>query len=153
RHLGHLAVFDERPMPAEPRHLFTFRIFAARAAAELERLQYEEKLRENEQRARSLTEELRQVNARLDLAVRGSNIAIWEYELPDGRIENSRATFINGAEALGYDPSVSATNYGSMLSSIVPPDDHARLWREVQEFLASDRPVFETEARVRHRDG
>src|SRR6516165_1487722 len=38
RHLGHLAVFDERPMPAEPRKLFTFRIFAARAAAELERL-------------------------------------------------------------------------------------------------------------------
>src|SRR5207249_3977048 len=34
KHLGHLAVFDERPMPPEPRKLFTFRIFAARAAAE-----------------------------------------------------------------------------------------------------------------------
>src|SRR5262245_40574041 len=29
--LGHLAVFDERPMPAEPRREFIFRIFAARA--------------------------------------------------------------------------------------------------------------------------
>src|SRR5205807_1754601 len=38
RHIGHLAVFDERPMPAELRKLFIFRIFAARAAAELERL-------------------------------------------------------------------------------------------------------------------
>jgi formate hydrogenlyase transcriptional activator len=37
--LGHLAVFDERPMEAEPRRLSVFRIFAARAAAELERLQ------------------------------------------------------------------------------------------------------------------
>ena len=27
--LGHLAVFDERPMPEEPRKLFIFRIFAA----------------------------------------------------------------------------------------------------------------------------
>src|SRR5438874_10636117 len=36
--LGHLAVFDERPMPAEPRRAFIFRIFAARASAELERL-------------------------------------------------------------------------------------------------------------------
>ena len=34
--LGHLAVFDERPMPAEPRRLFIFRIFATRAAVELE---------------------------------------------------------------------------------------------------------------------
>src|SRR5713226_4726163 len=36
--LGHLAVFDERPMPAEPRRAFIFRIFAARASAELDRL-------------------------------------------------------------------------------------------------------------------
>jgi PAS domain S-box-containing protein len=50
RHIGHLAVFDERPMPAEPRHLLTFRIFAARAAAELERLQYETRLQESERR-------------------------------------------------------------------------------------------------------
>ena len=42
--LGHLAVFDERPMPAEPRRLYTFRIFAARAAAELTRFARSEKL-------------------------------------------------------------------------------------------------------------
>jgi hypothetical protein len=32
--LCHLAVFDERPMPEEPRKLLSFRIFAARAALE-----------------------------------------------------------------------------------------------------------------------
>src|SRR5262249_15620810 len=52
--LGHLAVFDGRPMPAEPRNLFTFRIFAARAAAELERLRYERRIRESEERYRDL---------------------------------------------------------------------------------------------------
>jgi formate hydrogenlyase transcriptional activator len=57
RHLGHLAVFDERPMPAEPRKLFTFRIFAARAAAELERLQFEKQLLEREEQFRDLFEE------------------------------------------------------------------------------------------------
>jgi len=55
--LGHLAVFDERPMPAEQRKLFTLRCFAARAAAELERLRYEQQLRESEERYRDLYEE------------------------------------------------------------------------------------------------
>jgi formate hydrogenlyase transcriptional activator len=55
--LGHLAVFDERPMPEEPRKLLIFRIFAARAAAELSRLRLEWELRESEQRFRDLYEE------------------------------------------------------------------------------------------------
>jgi PAS domain S-box-containing protein len=56
-HLGHLAVFDEAPLPEEPRKLFTFRIFAARAAAELERLQFEKQLLEREEQYRDLFEE------------------------------------------------------------------------------------------------
>jgi PAS domain S-box-containing protein len=59
RHLGHLAVFDERPMPAEPRKLFTFRIFAARAAAELERLEFEKQLLDREEQYRALYDEYR----------------------------------------------------------------------------------------------
>ena len=55
--LGHLAVYDERPMPSEPRKLFIFRIFAARAAVELERLRVEQRLVESERRYRDLYEE------------------------------------------------------------------------------------------------
>jgi len=55
--LGHLAVFDPRPMPPEPRLLFIFRIFAARAAAELDRLRTERMLRDSEERFRDLFEE------------------------------------------------------------------------------------------------
>ncbi len=55
--LGHLAVFDDRPMPEEPYRTFTFRIFAARAAAELQRLAVEKQLRESEQRFRDLFDE------------------------------------------------------------------------------------------------
>lgn len=57
RHLGHLAVFDERPMPNEPEKLLVFRIFAARAAVELERLRLEKNLSESEQRFRDLFDE------------------------------------------------------------------------------------------------
>jgi formate hydrogenlyase transcriptional activator len=55
--LGHLAVFDERPLPAEPRRLSIFRIFAARAAVELERMRVEKQLVESERRYRELYEE------------------------------------------------------------------------------------------------
>jgi PAS domain S-box-containing protein len=55
--LGHLAVFDDRPMPEEPRKLLIFRIFAARAAAELTRLHLEWELRASEERLRDLYEE------------------------------------------------------------------------------------------------
>lgn len=55
--MGHLAVFDDRPLPADPKRFFIFRIFAARAAAELERLRAEKELAESEQRFRDLYDE------------------------------------------------------------------------------------------------
>ncbi len=48
--LGHLGVMDTRPMPEEPRCLALFRIFAARAAAELQRLRAESQVREREEK-------------------------------------------------------------------------------------------------------
>jgi formate hydrogenlyase transcriptional activator len=57
QHLGHLCVFDAEPMPDEPRNMLVFRIFAARAAAELERLRMERLVEESEERYRDLFEE------------------------------------------------------------------------------------------------
>src|SRR5262249_12973234 len=47
--IGHLVVLNDKPMPADPRGLPVLRIFAARAAAELERMQTERRLREANQ--------------------------------------------------------------------------------------------------------
>lgn len=55
--LGHLAIFDNREMPPEPRLLFIFKIFAARAAAELSRIRIVEQLRLSEERFRDLFDE------------------------------------------------------------------------------------------------
>jgi formate hydrogenlyase transcriptional activator len=57
RTLGHLCVFDSKPMPEQPRNLLIFRIFAARAVAEMMRLRLETNLAESEQRYRDLYEE------------------------------------------------------------------------------------------------
>ncbi|HEX6851955.1 MAG TPA: sigma 54-interacting transcriptional regulator [Candidatus Polarisedimenticolaceae bacterium] len=55
--LGHLAIFDEREMPDEPRRVDVFRIFAARAAAELERMRADQELLARERSYRDLFEE------------------------------------------------------------------------------------------------
>jgi PAS domain S-box-containing protein len=55
--LGHLAVLDSRPMEGEPRRVAIFRVFAARAAAELERMRMQRALAESERRLRDLFDE------------------------------------------------------------------------------------------------
>ena len=57
RILGHLAVFDSRGMPAADRMLYTFQIFATRAATELNRLNASALLRESEARFHDLFDE------------------------------------------------------------------------------------------------
>ena len=54
--LGNLAVLDSRPMPEEPGGLALFRIFAARATAELQRLRAESDVRKSEEKYRRIVE-------------------------------------------------------------------------------------------------
>ena len=53
--VGHFAALDTTPMPVEPDG-WVLRVFSARAGAEFERLQAEERLRESEAQARHLLE-------------------------------------------------------------------------------------------------
>ncbi|WP_133718330.1 sigma 54-interacting transcriptional regulator [Methylocaldum gracile] len=52
--MGHLALIDVKPMSGDPSELSVFRIFAARAGAELERMRAEELLRRSEERLGSI---------------------------------------------------------------------------------------------------
>ncbi|MCC6711866.1 MAG: sigma 54-interacting transcriptional regulator [Candidatus Dadabacteria bacterium] len=54
--LGHLAVLDSKPMPEESRVEAIFRIFAARASAELRRLRAETGVREREEKLTRLVD-------------------------------------------------------------------------------------------------
>jgi PAS domain S-box-containing protein len=72
--LGHLAVLDIRPMPAEPRVQAIFQIFAARAAAELQRLQAEAATREREQKLRRLVDSAMDAIIELDETLRVTRI-------------------------------------------------------------------------------
>ncbi|WP_422931801.1 sigma 54-interacting transcriptional regulator [Singulisphaera sp. PoT] len=131
--LGHLAVFDERPMPPEPRRLFIFRIFAARAAVELERLRVERRLVESERRYRELYEEA--PNAYMSLGTDLRTISV-----------NRPAT-----ELLGY-PAESLLGSGIMEHFADTPSGRIRAEEAFRDGLAGEE-ISGLELEMRRRDG
>ena len=131
--LGHLAIFDERPMPAEPRRGFIFRIFAARASAERRRMRAEQRLRHSEARYRDLYE-----NAPSAYLTVGA----------DGRIlsVNRRVT-----ELLGYS---AQELVGALIHSLMPntPEGRARSEEVYRKHLAGET-VSGWELEMRRKDG
>jgi len=131
--LGHLAVFDERPMPTEPRRLFIFQIFATRAAVELERLRVEKRLVESEQRYRDLYEEA--PNAYVSLGRDRRLISV-----------NRRAT-----QLLGYSAEELEGSPVLELFAESPPG-RARAEQAIRTCLAGEE-VSGLELQMRRRDG
>jgi PAS domain S-box-containing protein len=68
--IGNLVVLDPRPLPAEPRYEALIRIFAARAAAELERIRAEGAVREREAELSGLVQSAMDAIIQLDESLR-----------------------------------------------------------------------------------
>src|SRR4029077_15936121 len=49
-------------------------------------------------------EAIRRANQRMELALRGSSVGMWEVAMPDGDLQNGRRYYLNLWEQLGYDP-------------------------------------------------
>ena len=97
-------------------------------------------------------EALRVAQARLDFAIRASNIGIWEVDMPGGNTVNRSATFINCWEQLGYEPAESSYDRANP-SSFLHADDRERVQRATESYLSGESKDFETEYRLRHQDG
>src|SRR5262249_50328572 len=102
---------------------------------------------------KQLEEELRQANERLDLAVRGSNLAIWEVDMPDGLIETGRTTLINVWESLGHNPVGAPTDFAGVFARVGHPEDHAPVGPAVRACLDGKTKEFEAEIRATHKNG
>jgi PAS domain S-box-containing protein len=130
---GFLSAFDERPMPAEPRRLFILRIFAARAAAEMERLRAEQQLRDSEARYRDLYE-----NAPNAYLIVGNDMRVLS--------ANRRVT-----ELFGY-PVEEVV--GAVIHSFLPdtPAGKSRSMEVTRKYLAGEA-VAGWELEMRRKDG
>jgi two-component system sensor histidine kinase/response regulator len=95
-------------------------------------------------------EAFRRANERLELAVRGSNVGVWDLELPDGDYRRARRHYVNMWEQLGYD-GPPAGRPGAPLEA--HPDDRPHLEEAVRRYLAGETTEYEAEIRFRHKDG
>ena len=132
RVLGHLAVLDTDVMSDEPRRLSILRVFADRAAAELERLHAEQRLVESERRFRDLYEE--------------APIA-YIYEDTDSRFVSANRAAMR---LLGLKPEEVR---GTLGLSLVAPESQERVHRAIESLQkGEERACIELELR-RKDDG
>ena len=108
--------------------------------------------------ARDITErkrleaELRQANAWLDLAIRGSNVGIWEVDMPDGDYATGVTSWINVWEQIGLEPPTDRSLFAIWLD-FLHPDDKERVLRALYAYLGGETKEYELDYRVRHKDG
>ncbi|MCG3196968.1 MAG: Anaerobic nitric oxide reductase transcription regulator NorR [bacterium] len=113
--LGHMAVVDRRRMPADPKAIALFRIFAARAAAEMRRLRAEGEVRQREEKVRRLLDSAMDAILELD-----PNLCVTQV--------NSAAEKVFGCEA----PDLLGRNFLELLSR----ESGERLLHHVKEIDA-----------------
>jgi len=123
--LGHLAVMDLKPMPADPLKLTLFEIFAGRAAAELRRLRAEKDLRAREAQLAGLVDSAMDAIVQLDGA--------------------RRVTQLNAAAERTFEQP-SEVAQGESLSTLVSPEDAKKL--EALCGTLGERPPAERSAWV-----
>ena len=95
---------------------------------------------------------LRETNLRLEMAMHGSNVGVWEIDMPDGDHRRGFARFSNILEWLGHTGTQAMLDYDAYMG-VFHPDDRARTEAAMLRYLGKDVDVFEVESRLLHRDG
>ncbi|MHC4975706.1 MAG: PAS domain-containing protein [Planctomycetota bacterium] len=132
--IGVMAVMHDRPIQSELDPHEMVELFASRAAAELDRLRSETKLRESENR--------------LELAMRAANVGFWDYDIQNNSTDFSELWYAS----LGY-------KHGELQNTLearvelTHPDDAARATLAFEAHLRGETEMFRTEHRIRHKNG
>jgi PAS domain S-box-containing protein len=93
-------------------------------------------------------EKLRAQNEQFDLVMRGTNDGIWDWDVRSGRI-----LFSDRWKAMiGYEPHEIENNFDAWVR-LTHPDDVNRVQEQLQNYLQGQTRVYQTEHRLRHKDG
>lgn len=99
-------------------------------------------------RQHQLMDELEESKSQLQLAIEGTDMALWDWDIQSNRVK----TNIRWATMLGY----RANEIGNTLEeweSLVHEDDLEEVRQLLRSHLQSDSPFFEAEYRMKQKDG
>jgi PAS domain S-box-containing protein len=91
---------------------------------------------------------LRESEDRLALVIQGSNDGIWDWNL----ITNEVYFSPRWKEMLGYGDG-ELENKFAVWEQLIHPEDRARAQNEIRAYLSQQKPTYELEHRLRHKDG
>ncbi|MBD2292917.1 PAS domain S-box protein [Anabaena sphaerica FACHB-251] len=150
--LGSLCLLDDKPLADSSRAIAILQVFAARVGAELERQQamtaLEQLNQELEIRVEERTAELRESQERWELALRGSNDGIWDWNIKANQVFYST----RWKQMRGFADDEIGSNLQEW-SNLIHPDDYDRVMIAVADHLAHKTPFFQEEYRVQRKDG
>ena len=92
--------------------------------------------------------DLRESRERLDLAVAGADLGLWDWDIPTGRVTHNA----RWAEMLGFSPDELEPRF-STWQMLVHPDDKEDVLRRLQDHLDGKTRLYEAELRLRAKDG
>jgi PAS domain S-box-containing protein len=141
--MGHLAVLDTKPLPAEPRLISLFEIFAARAAAECRRLKSEQQVRAREEELSALLESAMDAVVVLDAAG-----VITRVNPAAEKLFRCAAEGLLGGNLRDFLPPESAARFASFVKELEAQTAGARQLWIPQSFIALrwDKTPFPAEA-------
>ena len=141
--MGHLAVVDTKPMPAEPRMISMFEIFAARAAAECRRLKSEQRVRDHEEELSALLESAMDAVVVLD-----AGCVMHRVNPAAEKLFGCTAEDLLGERLCDFLPHESAARFASLVKELEAQTDGARQLWIPESFVALrwDKTPFPVEA-------
>ncbi|MEA1927904.1 MAG: PAS domain S-box protein [Candidatus Auribacterota bacterium] len=97
---------------------------------------------------KNIENKLRESEDRLELAVTGSNLALWDQNILTGEVTHNR----QWAEMLGYTPE-EVEEKNITWENLLHPDDFLPALKKLNEHLAGDTPIYESVFRLRTKSG
>ena len=98
-------------------------------------------------------EALQLANDRLEQALRGSNVGIWDFDMRGGKLVDATFYWANLWESLGYEPETHGQATSSSPWLRVHHEDRERILAAVGAHLRGETREIDVESRLIHKDG
>ena len=118
------------------------------AQSEAELLENLYELTEAQEELQKQKDEINEIKERFELAVRGSNNGIWDFDLRTNEIYYSP----KWKEMLGYDDS-ELPNHIDTFNQLIHPEDKEMVWSQINSYLNGDSTEYQAEFRMNHKSG